>query len=43
MSLTDRLHALDRTQQRHRRLSFAAAVVKKFGDDGAGQLAALIA
>jgi YihY family inner membrane protein len=43
MSLTDRLHALDRTQQRHRRLSFAAAVVKKFSDDGAGQLAALIA
>jgi YihY family inner membrane protein len=43
MSLTDRLHALDRTQQRHPRLSFAAAVVKKFGDDGAGQLAALIA
>ena len=43
MSLTDRIHALDRTQQRHRRLSFAAAVVKKFGDDGAGQLAALIA
>ena len=43
MSLTDHLHALDRTQQRHRRLSFAAAVVKKFSDDGAGQLAALIA
>jgi YihY family inner membrane protein len=43
MSLTDRLHALDRIQQHHPRLSFAAAVVKKFGDDGAGQLAALIA
>ena len=36
MSLTDRLHALDRLQQRHRRLGFLAAVVKKFGDDQAG-------
>jgi membrane protein len=43
MSLGERLRAADRFQQRHRRLSFAAAVVKKFGDDGAGQLAALIA
>jgi membrane protein len=43
MSLTDRLHELDRRQQRSRRLSFLAAVVKKFGDDQAGQLAALIA
>jgi len=43
MSLTDRLHDLDRRQQRSRRLSFLAAVVKKFGDDQAGQLAALIA
>jgi YihY family inner membrane protein len=43
MSLTDHLQALDRHQQRSPRLSFAAAVVKKFGDDGAGQLAALIA
>ncbi len=43
MSLTDRLHALDRRQQQSPRLSFPAAVVKKFGDDGAGQLAALIA
>jgi membrane protein len=42
MSLTDRLKALDRRQQRSR-LSFVAAVVKKFGDDQAGQLAALIA
>jgi membrane protein len=42
MSITDRLHALDRYQQDHRRLSFVAAVVKKFGDDQAGQLAALI-
>jgi membrane protein len=43
MNLGARLHAIDRFQQRHRRLSFAAAVIKKFGDDGAGQLAALIA
>jgi membrane protein len=43
MSLTDRLHAVDRRQQQSRRLSFAAAVIKKFGDDQAGQLAALIA
>jgi membrane protein len=42
MSLDERLHAVDRFQQRHRRLSFVAAVVKKFGDDQAGQLAALI-
>ncbi len=42
MSLDERLHALDGFQQRHRRLSFVAAVVKKFGDDQAGQLAALI-
>ena len=33
MSLTDRLHALDRRQQRRPRLSFLAAVVKKFSDD----------
>jgi membrane protein len=43
MSLTDRLRALDHLQQRSSRLSFPAAVIKKFGDDGAGQLAALIA
>ncbi len=43
MSLDDRLQALDRLQQRHPRISFPAAVIKKFGDDGAGQLAALIA
>ncbi len=43
MSITDRLRALDRRQQQGRRLSFVAAVVKKFGDDQAGQLAALIA
>jgi uncharacterized BrkB/YihY/UPF0761 family membrane protein len=43
MTLTDRLHELDRRQQRARRLCFVAAVVKKFSDDQAGQLAALIA
>jgi YihY family inner membrane protein len=43
MSVTDHLHALDRTQQRHARVAFVAAVIKKFGDDEAGRLAALIA
>ncbi len=43
MSLTDRLHELDRRQQRSPRLSFLAAVFKKFSDDQGGQLAALIA
>jgi membrane protein len=43
MSVTDRLRALDRAQQQRPRLSFLAAVVKKFGDDQAGQLAGLIA
>jgi membrane protein len=42
MSLTDRLHVLDRRQQRNPRLSFIAGVVKKFDEDQAGQLAALI-
>jgi membrane protein len=43
MSLGERLRALDRRQQQSPRLSFLAAVLKKFGDDQAGQLAALIA
>jgi membrane protein len=43
MSLGDRLRALDRRQQQSPRIGFAAAVIKKFGDDQAGQLAALIA
>ncbi len=43
MSLSDRLHDLDRRQQHSRRLAFPAAVIKKFSDDQAGQLAALIA
>jgi YihY family inner membrane protein len=33
---------LDHFQQSHRRTSFVAAVIKKFGDDQGGQLAALI-
>jgi YihY family inner membrane protein len=41
--LWDRLHLLDHRQQRSRHVSFLAAVVKKFIDDQAGQLAALIA
>jgi membrane protein len=43
MSVSERLKRLDQLQQRHRRVSFVAAVIKKFGDDQAGQLAALIA
>jgi len=43
MSITDRLHAIDRRQQQMPRASFIAAVLKKFGDDQAGNLAALIA
>src|SRR5262249_42859250 len=43
MSLAERLNAVDRFQQRRPRLSFVAAVVKKFGDDSAQQLGALIA
>jgi membrane protein len=43
MSLGERLRAVDRFQQRSRRLSFPAAVIKKFGDDQASQLASLIA
>jgi membrane protein len=37
------LRALDRYQQRHAPLAVPAAVVKKFGDDDGGDLAALIA
>jgi YihY family inner membrane protein len=43
MSIMDRLHELDRRQQEAPRIGFIAAVIKKFGDDQAGQLAALIA
>lgn len=42
MSVTDRLEALDRRQQKTRGLRLLAAVFKKFSDDQAGQLAALI-
>jgi YihY family inner membrane protein len=42
MSITDHLNALDRRQQQTRGVRFVAAVIKKFGDDQAGQLAALI-
>src|SRR6185312_10283237 len=38
-----RLRALDRAQQKRPRLSFVVAVIKKFSDDQASQLAALIA
>jgi membrane protein len=37
------VRALDRLQRRHRVLGFPLGVVKKFSDDGAGQLAALMA
>jgi membrane protein len=42
MGVSDGLNALDRRQQRTRGLRFVAAVYKKFSDDQAGQLAALI-
>ncbi len=43
MSLSDRLSALDQFQQSRPRLGFVAAVIKKFTDDQAGSLAALMA
>jgi membrane protein len=43
MTITDRLHQLDHHQQQSPRLRFLAAVLKKFQDDQAGQLAALVA
>jgi YihY family inner membrane protein len=43
MNIAECLHALDRRQQQSPRIGFLAAVIKKFGDDQAGQLAALIA
>ncbi|HEY5261131.1 MAG TPA: hypothetical protein VIJ33_03395, partial [Solirubrobacteraceae bacterium] len=47
MSLTDHprewLHAFDRYQQRSPRLGFVMAVVKRFDDDQASQMGALIA
>ncbi|HEY3210332.1 MAG TPA: YihY/virulence factor BrkB family protein [Actinomycetota bacterium] len=41
--MTSFLRAVDRWQQRHRWLALPYAVVKKFGEDRAGNLAALIA
>jgi YihY family inner membrane protein len=43
VSLNDGLRALDRRQQQSRHLRFPAAVIKKFSDDQASQMAALIA
>ncbi len=42
MSVGERLEALDRRQQRSRPIGFVVAVMRKFNDDQAGQLAALI-
>jgi len=42
MNISDHLEALDRRQQRTPGIRFLAAVYKKFSDDQAGQLAALI-
>jgi membrane protein len=42
MIIDDVLHAIDRRQQRTRGVRFVAAVIKKFGDDQGGQLAALL-
>ncbi len=43
MSLGDRLRAVDRFQQSRPAIGFVAAVIKKFTDDQAGSLAALMA
>lgn len=43
MDLLAPVHAFDRTQQRHRWLAIPVAVLKKFGDDQGGSLAALVA
>jgi YihY family inner membrane protein len=43
MSLAERLNAVDRFQQRRPALSFLAGVVKKYADDNAQQLGALLA
>ncbi len=42
MSIDDRLHDLDRWQQRRPRLAFVLATYKKFTDDEGGSLSALI-
>ena len=44
MKLVDRtLERMDEFQRRHRWAAFPFAVIKKFGDDGAGNLASLLA
>jgi YihY family inner membrane protein len=43
MDLLRPLRAFDRFQQRHKALAVPMAVIKKFGDDQAGSLAALVA
>ncbi|HTA33239.1 MAG TPA: YihY/virulence factor BrkB family protein [Solirubrobacteraceae bacterium] len=43
MSVTDALQRLDRRQQQTRGVRVVAALLKKYGDDQGGQLAALIA
>jgi membrane protein len=43
MGVNDALHALDRRQQQTRGVRVVAALLKKYGDDQGGQLAALIA
>ncbi len=43
MDILRPIRAFDRVQQRHRGLAIPMAVIKKFGDDGAGSLAALVA
>jgi membrane protein len=43
MDILGPVRAFDRYQQRHRWLAIPMAVVKKFGDDQAGNLAALVA
>jgi YihY family inner membrane protein len=42
MSITDTIHTVDRRQQEIRGVRFVGAVLKKFGDDQGGQLAALV-
>jgi inner membrane protein YhjD len=43
MDITAPIRSFDRFQQRHPALAIPLAVIKKFGDDGAGNLAALVA
>ncbi len=43
MDILRPIRAFDRVQQRHRGLAIPMAVIKKFGDDQAGSLAALVA